>query len=111
MTVFKTLDIRGMSFFNAYSKASKALEGVKPNGILEIILEFQVFQKTTNGLYSLNMKMDVWGSVIFLKSKSMVRVRSNSQKAQNIIIFHLFRQMAQKFHSYQLEMVEITKFL
>ncbi len=39
MTVFKTLDIRGMSFFNAYSKTSKALEGVKANGILEIILD------------------------------------------------------------------------
>ena len=39
MTVFKTLDTRGMSFFNAYSKASKALEGVKANGILEIILD------------------------------------------------------------------------
>jgi len=39
MTVFKTLDIRGMSFFQAYNKASKALEGVKANGILEIILD------------------------------------------------------------------------
>ena len=39
MTVFKTLDIRGMSFFNAYNKTSKALEGVKANGILEIILD------------------------------------------------------------------------
>ena len=39
MTRFKTLDIRGMSFFNAYTKTSKALEGVKANGILEIILD------------------------------------------------------------------------
>lgn len=39
MTVFKTLDIRGMSFFHAYTKASKALAGVKANGILEIILD------------------------------------------------------------------------
>ncbi len=39
MTVFKRLDIRGMSFFHAYTKASKALEGVKANGILEIILD------------------------------------------------------------------------
>ena len=39
MHVFKTLDIRGMSFFSASDKASKAFKGVTRNGILEIILD------------------------------------------------------------------------
>ena len=39
MRVFKTLDIRGLSFFNASDKASKAFKGVTGNGILEIILD------------------------------------------------------------------------
>ncbi len=39
MSVFKTLDIRGLSFFSAFDKTSKAFQGVKRNGILEIILD------------------------------------------------------------------------
>ncbi len=39
MTVFKTLDIRGLSFFNAFDGTSKAFEDVKSNGILEVILD------------------------------------------------------------------------
>lgn len=39
MHVFKTLDIRGLSFFSASDKASKAFKGVTGNGILEIILD------------------------------------------------------------------------
>ena len=39
MRVFKTLDIRGLSFFSASDKASKAFKGVTQNGILEIILD------------------------------------------------------------------------
>ena len=39
MQVFKTLDIRGLSFFSASDKASKAFKGVTTNGILEIILD------------------------------------------------------------------------
>ena len=39
MRVFKTLDIRGLSFFSASDKTSKAFKGVTPNGIVEIILD------------------------------------------------------------------------
>jgi TusA-related sulfurtransferase len=39
MHVFKTLDIRGLSFFNASDKTTKAFKGVTHNGILEIILD------------------------------------------------------------------------
>jgi TusA-related sulfurtransferase len=39
MHVFKTLDIRGLSFFSASDKAAKAFKGVTSNGILEIILD------------------------------------------------------------------------
>ena len=39
MQVFKTLDIRGLSFFSASDKASKAFKGVTTNGILEVILD------------------------------------------------------------------------
>ncbi|KMP10814.1 hypothetical protein UZ36_06510 [Candidatus Nitromaritima sp. SCGC AAA799-C22] len=39
MTVFKTLDIRGLSFFNGYELALQAFRGVKTNGVLEIILD------------------------------------------------------------------------
>ena len=37
MVMFKTLDIRGLSFFNAFQEASKAFSGIKKNGALEII--------------------------------------------------------------------------
>ncbi|MFQ5451662.1 MAG: sulfurtransferase TusA family protein [Nitrospinaceae bacterium] len=39
MVVFKTVDIRGLSFFNAFQAASKAFTGIKRNGALEIILD------------------------------------------------------------------------
>lgn len=39
MRVFKTLDIRGLSFFSASDKTSKAFKGVTRNGIVEIILD------------------------------------------------------------------------
>jgi len=39
MHVFKTLDIRGLSFFSASDKMSKAFKGVTQHGILEIILD------------------------------------------------------------------------
>ena len=39
MHVFKTLDIRGLSFFSASDKTSKAFKGVTQNGILEIVLD------------------------------------------------------------------------
>ena len=39
MHVFKTLDIRGLSFFSASDKTAKAFKGVTHNGILEIILD------------------------------------------------------------------------
>ncbi len=39
MTVFKTLDIRGLSFFNAFNMTNEAVNDVKTNGMLEIILD------------------------------------------------------------------------
>lgn len=39
MTVFKTLDIRGLSFFNAFNLTNQAVNEVKSDGILEIILD------------------------------------------------------------------------
>ncbi len=39
MVMFKTLDIRGLSFFNAFQETSKAFSGIKKNGALEIILD------------------------------------------------------------------------
>ena len=39
MAIFKTLDIRGQSFFNAFNMTSKAFTGIKRNGVLEIILD------------------------------------------------------------------------
>ena len=39
MRVFKTLDIRGLSFFKASDKTSQAFKGVTHNGILEILLD------------------------------------------------------------------------
>ena len=50
MQVFKTLDIRGLSFFSASDKTSKAFKGVTRNGILEIVLDkkkniAEVFQR------------------------------------------------------------------
>jgi TusA-related sulfurtransferase len=39
MALFKTLDIRGHSFFNAFQMTSKAFKNIKKNGTLEIILD------------------------------------------------------------------------
>ena len=39
MTIFKTLDIRGLSFFNGYEQTVEAIRGVKINGVLELILD------------------------------------------------------------------------
>ncbi len=39
MAVFKTLDIRGHSFFSAFDLTSKAFHGIKRDGVLEIILD------------------------------------------------------------------------
>lgn len=39
MHIFKTLDIRGLSFFSASDKTAKAFKGVTHNGILEILLD------------------------------------------------------------------------
>jgi len=41
MVMFKTLDIRGLSFFNAFQEMSKAFSDIKINGALEIILDRQ----------------------------------------------------------------------
>ena len=39
MTVFKTLDIRGLPFFNGYEQTLEAIRDVKINGVLELILD------------------------------------------------------------------------
>ena len=39
MTIFKTLDIRGLSFFNSYKQTLKATREVKIDGVLELILD------------------------------------------------------------------------
>ncbi len=39
MTAFKSLDIRGLSFFNAFNMTNDAVNEVKTDGILEIILD------------------------------------------------------------------------
>ena len=39
MENFKTIDIRGLSFFNALQLASKEFTRIKKNGILELIVD------------------------------------------------------------------------
>ena len=39
MENFKTIDIRGLSFFNALELASKEFTRIKKNGILELIVD------------------------------------------------------------------------
>lgn len=39
MTVFKSLDIRGLSFFNAFTLTNEAVNDVNNNGTLELILD------------------------------------------------------------------------
>ena len=39
MTILKTLDIRGLSFFNGYEQTLAAIREVKNNGVLELILD------------------------------------------------------------------------
>lgn len=39
MTIFKSLDIRGLSFFNGYEQTLEAIREVKINGVLELILD------------------------------------------------------------------------
>ena len=39
MTIFKTSDIRGLSFFDGYERSLEAIREVKINGVLELILD------------------------------------------------------------------------
>ena len=39
MEVFKTIDIRGLSFFSALQLASKEFDRIKKNGILELLVD------------------------------------------------------------------------
>jgi len=39
MEMFKTIDIRGLSFFSALQLASKEFDCIKKNGILELIVD------------------------------------------------------------------------
>ncbi len=39
MEMFKTIDIRGLSFFGALQLASKEFDRIKKNGILELIVD------------------------------------------------------------------------
>ncbi len=39
MTNFKTLDIRGESFFSSLELANEAFRGIKKNGILEVLVD------------------------------------------------------------------------
>ena len=39
MEMFRTLDIRGLSFFKAFQLASEEFRRIKKNGILELILD------------------------------------------------------------------------
>ena len=39
MEMFKTIDIRGLSFFSALQLASKEFDRIKKNGILELIVD------------------------------------------------------------------------
>ena len=39
METFRTIDIRGLSFFNALQLASKEFTCIKKNGILELIID------------------------------------------------------------------------
>ncbi len=39
MQTFKTIDIRGLSFFNALQLATKEFARIKKNGILELIVD------------------------------------------------------------------------
>ena len=41
MNVFKTLDLRGLTFVKGFEQAQKAFRGVKVNGVLEVILDPQ----------------------------------------------------------------------
>ena len=53
MTIFKTSDIRGLSFFDGYEQTLEAIRKVKTNGVLELILDpktnfTQAFKKWTH---------------------------------------------------------------
>ena len=50
MTVFKTLDIRGLTYFSSYQRTLEAIREVKIDGVLELILDpknnfMQAFKK------------------------------------------------------------------
>ncbi len=48
MEMFKTIDIRGLSFFSALQLASKEFDRIKKNGILELIVDKK--RNTTDAL-------------------------------------------------------------
>ena len=57
MENFKTIDIRGLSFFNALQLTSKEFTRINKNGILELLVDKKRNLFTTNQNNSFNLKM------------------------------------------------------
>ena len=74
MTIFKTLDIRGLPFFSSYQRTLEALREVKIDGVLEIVLDpknnlMQTFKKwaSSEGYHATDMDDGSQTTRLFIK--------------------------------------------
>ena len=81
MTIFKTLDIRGLSFFDGYEQTLEAIRKVKTNGVLELILDpktnfTQAFKKWTHseGHRATDLKNDNRITRLFIRKLNLQKI-------------------------------------
>ena len=83
MMVFKTVDTRGLSFFNALNLATKAFKEVKVDGMLELIMDKKkdftdVFKKWASSKgYKVSDRSGTDDPLIRLFIKKVSRSRTN----------------------------------
>lgn len=89
MMAFKTVDTRGLSFFNALNLATKAFKEVKVDGILELIMDKKkgftdAFKQWASSKgYKVSDTGGVDDSLIRLFIKKVSRSRDKSSRMHN----------------------------
>ena len=83
MTVFKTLDIRGLPYFSSYQRTLEAIREVKIDGVLELILDpknnfMQAFKKwaRSEGYHATGMDDGSQTTRLFIKKLKPLKINN-----------------------------------
>ena len=83
MTIFKTLDIRGLPFFSSYQRTLEALREVKIDGVLELVLDpknnfMQTFKKwaRSEGYHATDMADGSQTIRLFIKKLKPLKINN-----------------------------------